>query len=186
MARRGRRRGCGGCGLVLLLVLLLVLAWVVLVPLGLLQRLGLRESAAETLLAGTPDREAAGLLLERMAAAGLNTQGVRLYVLPLADTGETAAFVLVDASQGFRFGQLGEDNAVLGYLGELALSSAEELEIDRLALQYIDSDGAPLLTVTAPTNALQAYARGRLDSEGLLEQLNVDFDIQRVLGEDWQ
>ena len=96
------------------------------------------------------------------------------------------ALVLVDASQGFRFGQLGEDNAVLEYLGELALSSAEELEIDRLALQYIDHDGAPLLTVTAPTNALQAYAQGRLDSEDLLEELNVDFDIQRVLGEDWQ
>lgn len=58
-----RRKGCGGCLVILLVIVLIPTAWVVVVHSGLLEKHGLRQSVAERLFAPTPDREAANTLM---------------------------------------------------------------------------------------------------------------------------
>jgi len=177
-----RRRGCGGCGLILLVLLLLALLWAAIVPFRLLQRVGIQESPAERLLGGSPDREAAAALESQMRRAGLNMQGVDVYVLPLGDTGETVAFTVLDASQGFSFDDLWEGDAATDWLEAMADSSSG-LEVDRVALTYVGEDGGTLLTVTHEVDAIQAVADGRMSEEEFLDGLGIDFDVWKILGE---
>ena len=177
-----RRRGCGGCGLLLLLLLLLALIWAAIVPFRLLQRVGLRESPAGRLLGGPPDREAAAALEGQLRQAGLNMQGVEVYVLPLGDSGETVAFTVLDASQGFDLERLFDGDSSTDLLEDMAASSSG-LAIDRVAITYVGEDGGTLLTLTQRVDAIQALSEGRISEEEFLEGLGIDFDVRAILGE---
>ncbi len=138
MAGQRRRGGCRGCGCLVLLLVLLLLVWAALVPLRLLQRLGLQESAAERMLANPPHEAAAEALLSDVKAAGLSTQGVRLYVIPLAGSEEIAAIAVLDAAQGFG-ADVADQDALLRYLDKLAAGdTTSRLGITRLAVTYQD------------------------------------------------
>ncbi len=180
-----RRRGCGGCGgcgLLLLVLLVLALIWAAVVPFRILRRIGLQESPAQRLLGGPPDRQAAGILVNELRRAGMSTQGVQVQVLELANTGERVAFTVLDASRGFDpqrpfAGDLGTD-----MLPDLA-SAAAGLDIDRIAVYYVDEDGVPLFTITHHVEAIQALERGTISAEEFLDGLGVDFDIWQIIGE---
>jgi len=70
------------------------------VPFRLLQRIGVRQSPAQRLLAGTPDRQAAQVLKERLLVSDLPAGAVQVHVLELGNTGERLTFG--DASYMFR------------------------------------------------------------------------------------
>jgi hypothetical protein len=176
MAGRRRRGGCGGCGCLILLLLLAIAVWAALVPLGLLQRLGLRPSAAERMLAGPPDESAAEEILAGLKAAGLSTQGVRLYVMPLVGSKETAAIAVLDAAQGFGAGVPDQD-ALLRYLDKLATGdTADRLGISRVAVSYQDAQGKAVLMLTGATKDIQSFASGQLSQEEFLKRLHANID----------
>jgi len=177
-----KRRGCGGCGLLLLVLLIGALIWAAVVPFRILQRVGLQETPAERLLGGPPDRQAADVLVYAMRKAGMSMQGVQVQVLELAGTGERVAFAVLDASVGFDPDHLFDSDSATDMLPDLA-SASGGLDIDRIAVFYVDEGGAPLFTVTHRVEAIQALEEGTISDEEFLEGLGVDFDVLQILGE---
>jgi hypothetical protein len=168
---RGRRGCCGsGCLLLFLLLLLIVGAGAALY-LRLPQKLGLIKPATETLLADTPDREAASTILNDLAQAGLNTQGMQLYVLPYQDGSGAVVYAVLDGGQGFAFPQSSSD-PVVAFLTELALGgAAKSYGVKRVAIDYRLTSDASLLKLTVSTQAIQDYAQGKIDRQKLLDAI---------------
>jgi len=106
-----KSRSCLGCGCqiaaVLMLLVVLAAAWVFAVQAGVLERLGLRESSAEELLSGAPDRQAAAAVVEELHQAEINTRGMSIQVFPMKGTNGKLAVAVVDRSQGFVLGRAG-------------------------------------------------------------------------------
>jgi hypothetical protein len=164
------------------LILLIFLAWAALVPLRIVQRLGLRDSPAEVLLGGPPDGPAAEVLMQRAQASGLATRGVRVHILTLADSGERVAFTELDASEGYRWERLLDWEEVREVLTHLA-AAADDLDLHRQALVYIGDHGKPILTLAVPQHTMEVYLRGHMTSEALLLSLRLDVDL-RLLAEE--
>lgn len=183
MATERRRGGCRGCALLMLLLLLLIAAWAALIPLRLLQRLGLRPSTAERMLAGPPDEAAAAEILAGLRAAGLSTRGVRLYVIPLTGSDETVAIAVLDAAQGFGT-DVPDQDMVLRYLDKLATGSViSRLGIARVAVTYQDEQGRALLTLTGATKDIQDFGQGRMTQDEFLKRLHANIDLGWLLKE---
>jgi hypothetical protein len=180
--RRGWLIGCGG----VLLVLLLLCGWMAAVRWGVLERLGLRESVAERVFAGPPDREASAALMASLQRSGMNTQGVEVHVLPMAGYEGSAAILVLDASKGFNldtwFGA-GSDGAGDAF-NEATL---KELGVTRLAFDYVDARGESIVTLSAATEDLDALGDEVADAESaqraLLRALKGRIDIPGLIRE---
>jgi len=181
-SERRRRGGCRGCGLILVLLVIAVIVWAAIVPFRVLQRVGLQESPAERYLGGPPDREAAEILANRLRASGMGMQGVQVQVLELSNTGERVAFTVLDATQGFDFLSVLEGDTADDSLSSLA-DLVADLDIERLAVFYVDEDGESLFTLTHEVEAIQALERGTISDREFMEGLNIDFDARKLLGE---
>ena len=188
MASDGKRRGCG-CGCipllfgVLLIFVALVVAWPFAVQNGILEVLGLRKSA-EQLLSGTPDREAAGALREELEQGGMNTAGMQLAVFPFRGRDDSLAIVVLDASQGFTFSDLGSDDVIIETFRRVATGPvARRHSVSRVAIHYIDEEGEPQLSVTAPTDAIRRFEEGELSREDLMEAIESEFELADLFGE---
>jgi hypothetical protein len=167
----------------LLVVLMVVaLAWAAIVPLRILQRVGLVESAGERLLGGPPDREAADELARRLQEAGMDMRGVQVQVLELANSGERVALTVLDASRGFGATSSAGSDDISEPLADIA-ALVGDLDIDRIAIYYVDEDGQPLFTVTHHVAAIQALDKGAISDQEFLDGLGVDFNLQKILGE---
>ena len=166
-----------------MLVLLIGVAWMMAVRWGVLEKVGLQEPIAERVFALPPDRQAAGSLMGAMQAAGMNTEGVGFYVLPMADGGTTAILTL-DASQGFdpeRFFGGGGD---WGNLDQMFDDGAFlEQGITRLAFDYRDENGKSIVTLTAPTEALRQLADEEITQEEFVKAVMGRIDIPALTGE---
>lgn len=185
MARRRKRRGCLGWGCLvvgsLLLVVVLLIGWIAAVQFRVPERLGLRKRPAERLLSGTPDREAAEAFLAEFEEAGVSTEGMALYVIPVEGKGYNLAVAVLDASQGFRFERAGEDDVVLGYFKRLATGeAADEYRMGRVAIHYLDENGEALLSMTAPTEAIQRFARGEIGRQELMQAMERKIDLESL------
>jgi hypothetical protein len=109
-----------------------------------------------------------------LQAAGLNTQGVEVYVLPVSGTDDNVAMVVLDASKGFNFNSSGSADPVKDFLTVAA--KAQQQGINRAAVAYYDEKGKPLATATLPTDAVLAYSQGKLTDRQLMEKVDVGTD----------
>jgi hypothetical protein len=168
-----KRRGCCGTGcLILILLLLLVAALGAALYFQVPQKLGLIKSPAERLLSDSPDRETASALMEELAAAGFDLDGVEAYVLPLRDGTGSLAYVVLDASEGFAF-PTNLDDPITDSLEQLAMGNvATEFDIHRVGMEYKSITGESLLTLTASTQTISDYANGRLSREEFLKGID--------------
>ena len=193
-ARRGvslggqqRRNGCWGCGCLgvigAIVAVLLAVGGVVAWNSNLPERLGVRQSPAQRLLSGPPDRQAAQEIVDDLAAAGLDTRGMWVYVLPIEGKPYRAAYAVLDASQGFRFERGGGGDAVPDHLVQLASGeSIDALNVGRIGIDYRDEEGNPVIALTAPTAVIQAYGRGEIPPEALMASLEGKLDLQALTG----
>jgi hypothetical protein len=138
------------------------------------QKIGLYKSPAEQLFTVTPDREKAAVVMADLQAAGLNTQGVEVYVLPVSGTDDNVAMVVLDASKGFNFASSGSADPVTDFL--TVASNAQKQGINRAAVVYYDANGKPLVTATLPTDAAVAYSQGKITDRQLMEKVDVGTD----------
>jgi hypothetical protein len=138
------------------------------------QKIGLVKGPAEQLFTITPDREKAAVVMADLQAAGLNTQGVEVYVLPVSGTDDNVAMVVLDASKGFNFNSSGSADPVKDFLTVAA--KAQQQGINRAAVAYYDEKGKPLATATLPTDAVLAYSQGKLTDRQLMEKVDVGTD----------
>jgi len=176
-----KRRGCffWGCittlGIVVVSALLLSV-FVFNVP----QRLGLTKPAAERLLSQTPDRETALTLKADFQKAGLNTTGVDVYVIPEKNSDKSILFTVLDSSKGFYFSNYGTEDAITAYLVKLATSSSA-YGIERVAFEYRDSEGTPLIDVTAATDVILKYSRGQISKAEFLKSIDAKIDLSQLV-----
>ena len=177
-----RRRGLG-CAIVVLVLLLLV-GWVAAMRWGALERLGLRQPISEQVFAPPPDRELSAALMDAFEQAGMNTQGVGVYVLPMAGQEGSVAFLSLDASQGFDLERLfigGGDWSAMEQI--LEGEDLQDLNITRLAFDYVDRDGKSILTLTASTEALRQFSEGEIDEKEFFRQVMGRIDIPGLIRE---
>jgi len=184
-ARRGKR-SCMGCGCQLMgglmLVMVLLVGWLIAVQSGALERLGLRESKAEELLSGTPDRQAAEALMEELHRADLNTRGVSFYVLPIEGTDGSLVYAVMDRSQGFEFGQTAEPREVLRRLQNVATGDTlERLGIKRVAVEVRNPAGETALVVTAESTDIKAFANGEMDKKEFIKAVDGKANLVRIV-----
>lgn len=180
-----KKKGClrTGCGLIgwLLLALILVAGWAYVINSNIPEQLGLRKPPAERLLSGEPDRASADAILSALTEGGLNTQGVRLYVLPVEGTDAQIAYAVLEASEGFTFDYSQNDDAMTGLLVRMATSQAvTEARIERVAIDYRNATGDQVAVITAPVAILRAFAEGRASAEEVSNALDVGFNAAEM------
>ena len=186
---QGRRgRGCLGWGCLvvssLLIVLLLVVGVGVALFLGVPNRLGLVKSPAQELLSGTPDRAAASALKEELVKSGFDARGLDVYVLPIKGEQGNIAYIGLDSSKGFRFGETKSGDPITDLMKRLGASdTAEESRIQRIAVDYKGSDGESVVTLTASTESVSGLADGKVSPEQFLKALDGKVNWNALLQE---
>lgn len=168
MDRRRGNRGCLiGCSGVLLVGVLLC-GWMAAVRWGVLEKLGLRESAAERVFALPPDREAQAALEASLLDSGMNMQGVQVTVLPMVGHEGSAAIVRLDASEGFDLdtwfdggGSVLEEDTDDAFDPD----ALEELGVTQLAFDYADSSGESIVTLMISTDDLATLKEAEGDDD---------------------
>ena len=178
--RRGR--GCLFRGCLITLSFLLGIgvaigALVLRVP----QQIGLIPTA-ETLLADTPDREGARELMASMAASGIDTTGMSLYLLPMREGDAVIAYAVLDTSAGFRIPTAADRPGLIEMFVRLADGRARELGVTRVAIDYRDANGKSLGLLTAPAEAIARVASGQDDVATFSKSLDGRVDVGAVLG----
>jgi len=179
-----RRKGCRTGCLVVLLLLLLLIGWAVAMRWGALEKLGLRQPIAEQVFSPPPDRESASAIVESLEQAGMNTEGVAVHVLPMASGEGSVAMVMLDTTQGFDperlFTNEGDWDALEALLDS---GSLDDMNVTRMAIDYVDQDGESIVTLTATTDALRDYARGEIDEQELMREVMGRIDIPGLIKE---
>ncbi|OGN98980.1 MAG: hypothetical protein A2Y89_00100 [Chloroflexi bacterium RBG_13_51_18] len=161
-------------GKIILLILVLFVLAAVLQYFRIPQKIGLIKSPADNLFTMTPDSEKAAVIMDNLQAAGLNTSGVEVYVLPVAGTDHNLAMIVLDASKGFTFGSYSGGDPVKDFLA--VISQAQGDGINRAAITYYDEEGRQLVAATVPMDAINAYSQGNLTDNQLMEQVDVGTD----------
>ena len=158
-------------------LLILLIGWVVLVNSHIPERLGLRKPKAD-LLSGPPDREAAGVLVAGLEQAGLDTQGMEVYVIPMKGQDGNLGVVTVDAG----IVALNTLSGISRDSFDQLLRDLDSIDVTRVAVDY-QGNGESMFTLTVPTDVLQDYAQGKLDEKGLVPYVYGKVDLMAIRGE---
>ncbi|MDA2922293.1 hypothetical protein MYX07_03440 [Patescibacteria group bacterium AH-259-L07] len=146
------------------------------------QKIGIIKSPAERLLAGTPDRDGAKTLLSEVAAAGLNTEGIDLYVIPFIDTGENLAIAVLNESEGFSFNRSTGHNPIIQTMIDLVTGdTAQKLNVTRLSLEYRDESSQSLMTLSASTYDIKRFASGTMTQQEFMNVLEGNINYPAIL-----
>jgi hypothetical protein len=145
------------------------------------QKIGIVASPGERLLSQTPDREAAASLKADLVKAGINTQGISLYVFPEKTSDQNVLLAVLDSSQGFYFNNYGSQDAISGYLKQLAeLDKSGTYHIERIVLDYKDSDGESLVGLTAPVTAIRKFSQGTMSRQDFMEAIEGQVNVSKL------
>jgi hypothetical protein len=175
--KRHRLRGC--CLGTLLVLLLLCGVGVFISPLP--QRWGLRRSPAERAFAPEPDRAVAVALTTELREAGVDTTGLYLYVLPYEEQQGSVLYAVLDGSSGFGLNRSTDSEPILDYMGLLAQSeAAQQAGIQRVAVDYRDSEGQQVAVLTASTASVLAFSRGDMPLETFMQELEGKVDVASI------
>lgn len=171
-------RGC----LLIFLALVLLVAGVAASALGLPRKLGLVKSKVEKAYdVHQADRYAAEDLRAVMAAEGLSTKGMDVYVLPLKDGKGSGAYVVLDESAGFSFNASGDGDPILDTLAAMAKSEAAKSGgLTYAAFEYKDAKGRSLITIGASVQDGADFADGKITQEQFMAKVGGKADLQNV------
>ncbi len=149
------------------------------------QKLGIVPSAAERVFSQTPDREGAKTMLAEAKTAGLNTQGIVLYVFPIGDGSESVAVATLDARQGFTFGETGEADPIANVMIKLMSGpSVRELGVRRLGISYISPEGSTYMSFTASSEVIASMAAGRMTLAQFMDAVDGDINFPAMIKHD--
>lgn len=179
-----KKRGCRGCLKWLLIifgVLLLIGAILAALFYRVPDRLGIIPSAAEKRLTGVPDREASASMLAEAQAAGMNAQGVSLYVLPMKEGDESIAFALLNSTEGFAFPRGGQRDPMIQTLIQLGTTAtARQAGVSVVGFEFLDDQGRSYMTIAARTEDIQAVANGRMTDHQFMQVSYGDIRMDEV------
>ncbi|MGP8079370.1 MAG: hypothetical protein ACLPVI_02535 [Dehalococcoidales bacterium] len=144
------------------------------------ERIGLIKPAYERVLSQTPDRETAQSIMSAFQNAGVDTTGLTAYVFPEKNSKNSMLLTVADSSQGFDFSNYGTTDPIPEFLVQLANSSST-YNIDRVAFEYLDDDGNPVVDVTAPTTAILQYSSGQISETAFLKAIDAKIDFSQFV-----
>lgn len=166
----------------LILFAIIVTAILIGLALRLPEKLGIAKSRTEKVFEYTPDRQLAQEMLEAAQASGLSTEGVSLYVFPKKDSDQSAAYAILDQSQGFRLNATSEGDPFLDTMVALVRSQAAgKAKVEHVSVEYKDASGKSLLTLGAPTKAVLDFADKKISQEQFSESLGAKVDLRNVV-----
>ena len=173
-----------GC-LITLGIVFLILLVIAIVVFNLPQRIGIVPTPTERLLSSTPDREAAEALMADLQGLGIDTRGIKLYVIPRKDSDQSILYVELDSSEGFSLQALGGgSNPIEDAMSLLAqLDKAGEYGIERIAVNYKDENGDSLAIVTAPTEAIRGFVNGTITRQQFMQALEGKIELSKLAEE---
>ncbi len=177
-----KKRGClKGC-LVIVVIFLLLIALAAVVVFRVPERLGLFPSQAETLLAGTTDGLTAAEFEGEFESLGQDPAGISTYVLPVGDTEETIAYLVLDQSRGYTHTSVEVSDPVKDAFILAARSDAiRTAGVTRVAVEFKDEVGKSLFVMTAPVDAILDLADGRITKEEFFKRTAAVGDLYETL-----
>jgi hypothetical protein len=176
-----KRKGCFFWGCLTTLGIVVVIGLILSITVFKLpQRIGLVKPATERLLSQTPDREAAVKVKAELQKAGVSTTGVDIYIFPEKNTdNQSMMLAVLDSSKGFYFSKAGSQDPVSDYLVKLAKTTSS-YGVERVAFSYLDSEGKPVVNVTAPTDVILKYSSGKITKTDFMKAIDANMDISEI------
>lgn len=188
--RNKRNWCCCGC-LVLLVVICIGGGLSVWLGPSILRGVGLMEPSAEELFAGSRDPLATEAVNDLLVEKGI--KGVEAMVIPIAGSdGQLAVFTVeTTASAGGMTTAAEAQIFLMNTLRQLAETNREnDLNIEHVAVDYLDESGENLLAFTVPQSTVDAYADGTISRRQFLSEVEIDFsnlisaeELQRLIEE---
>lgn len=173
-SKKRRRWFCAGCVL-LPLFTVLCLAGAFFVGPNLVDALNLFGPGAEEVYGYAPNEAASQEVEEVFEEMGI--PGVRVYVIPMKGKPTQGAFVILDASQGYRglYPPTAEDDHFHQVVQQISRTNQEEnLRLAHVTVEYRDENGKRATAFTAPQVLVERYAEGEITQEEFFSQIEID------------
>jgi hypothetical protein len=173
-AKKKRGWCCAGCILIpLVSMLCLVSAYFIGPPL--LSWLGIIGMDAEEVYEAAPDLAASESLTQSFSELGI--PGVRVYVIPMKDQSTQGAFIILDASAGYRgLDPLNEkDDKLLLILQDITRRNrTENLRLAHVTVDFRDEYGETATAFTADQELVEEFADGLITQKEFFAQIEID------------
>lgn len=107
----------------------------------------------------------------------LDIPGVKVYVIPIKGQPTQGAFIILDASQGYRgLDPLhASDGVFLTILQDLTTKNrAENLRLAHVTVDYRDEKGETATAFTAPQDLIEDYADGSITQDEFFQNIEID------------
>jgi hypothetical protein len=143
---------------------------------SLLREANIIEPRAEDLFSGSPDRIASQQVNDILISNGL--KGVDALIIPISGSEGQIALFTVDTTvtAGGITTAVEADIFLKDIMNQLSdANKASGLTIEHVAIDYIDESGESLVAITAPQQAVEAYANGSISRRDFLAQVDIDF-----------
>lgn len=175
--RGGCRTGC--LWLLGILVLLTALALVVIFDVP--SRLGLRTSDFEKTFPSGPLPDAGESVAEDFEAAGQSPDGLTVYVLPIRDTEQSLAYVILDQSKGYKSAEEGENPLKDAFVMAANSKAAQEAGVTYVAVEFREADGSTLMVMAAPVDAIKQLDAGTMSDEQFSDVVGAKGNLPRII-----
>ncbi|MCJ7716717.1 MAG: hypothetical protein MUO54_09375 [Anaerolineales bacterium] len=172
--RKKRSWCCAGCIIIpLISILCLVSAYFIGPPLA--SWLGIFGPEAKEVYEAAPDLAASESLTNTFTELGI--PGVKVYVIPIKGQPTQGAFIILDASAGYRgLDPLNEeDDMLLLILQDLTRRNrTENLRLAHVTVDFRDEFGETATAFTADQELVEKYADGLITQKGFFGQIKID------------
>ncbi|MGB2963973.1 MAG: hypothetical protein WBB69_08305 [Anaerolineales bacterium] len=172
-----KKRGwcfCAGCILFPLVTVLCLVSAVFFGP-DVAGWLGIFGMQAEEVYEGAPDPVASRSLTETFEELGI--PGVNVYVIPIKGESTQGAFIILDASAGYKGmnpANTADDAFLLVLQGITRRNRDENLRLAHVTVDYRDEYGETATAFTAPQTLIEDYADGRITQEEFFGEIEID------------
>jgi hypothetical protein len=171
-----KKRGwcCAGC-ILIPLVSILCLASTYFVGPRVASWLGIFGKEADEVYEAAPDLAASQSLTDTFDQLGI--PGVRVYVIPIKGKPTQGAFIILDASAGYRgMDPLNNNNKIfLQILQDItAKNRAENLRLDHITIDYRDENGDTATAFTVDQDLVEKYADLQITQREFFAQIEID------------
>jgi len=172
-----KKRGwcfCAGC-LLIPVISIFCLASVYFLGPPLASWLGIFGPEAKEVYEAAPDLAASESLTNTFSELGI--PGVRVYVIPIKDQPTQGAFIILDASAGYRGMDplKEEDDILLLILQDITRRDREEnLRLSHVTVDYRDEFGETVTSFTVNQEVVEDYVAGLITQKDFFGQLEID------------
>ena len=172
--KKKRGRGCITC-LLIPLVTVLCLAGAIFLGPKLAGWLGIFGMEAQEAYEAAPDLAASESLTNTFSELGI--AGVKVYVIPIKDTPTQGAFIILDASAGYKGMnplKANDDIFLLIMQDITARNRDENLRLAHVTVDYRDEVGETATSFTVDQEIVEKFANGLITQRELFAQIEID------------